>query len=48
MSDDLLALSAAEAGARVRDGELSAAELFEFWRGRAAGRRARVLPLGGR
>ena len=37
MSEDLLALSAAEAGARVRAGELSAAELFEFWRERAAG-----------
>ena len=37
MSDDLLALSAAEAGALVRAGELSAAELFEFWRARAAG-----------
>ena len=33
---------------RVRAGELSAAELFEFWRERAAGRRARLLPLGGR
>ena len=37
MSGDLLALSAAEAGARVRAGDLSAAELFEFWRARAAG-----------
>ena len=37
VSEDLLALSAAEAGARVRAGELSAAELFEFWRERAAG-----------
>ena len=37
MSGDLLALSAAEAGALVRAGEVSAAELFEFWRERAAG-----------
>ena len=37
MSVDLLALSATEAAARVRAGELSAAELFEFWRERAAG-----------
>ena len=35
MSDELLSLSAVEAGARVRAGELSAAELFEFWRARA-------------
>ena len=37
MSQDLLELTGAEAAARVRGGELSAAELFEFWRGRAAG-----------
>ena len=37
MSADLLALSAAEAGVRVRAGDLSAGELFEFWRARAAG-----------
>jgi aspartyl-tRNA(Asn)/glutamyl-tRNA(Gln) amidotransferase subunit A len=37
VSGDLLALSAAEAGALVRAGEVSAAELFEFWRERAAG-----------
>ena len=37
MTADLLALSGAEAGALVRAGELSAAELFEFWRQRAAG-----------
>ena len=36
VSSDLLDLTAAEAGARVRDGELSAGELFDFWRGRAA------------
>jgi aspartyl-tRNA(Asn)/glutamyl-tRNA(Gln) amidotransferase subunit A len=35
VSDELLTLSAVEAGARVRAGELSAAELFEFWRARA-------------
>ena len=37
MSHELLTLSAAESGALVRAGTLSAAELFEFWRGRAAG-----------
>jgi aspartyl-tRNA(Asn)/glutamyl-tRNA(Gln) amidotransferase subunit A len=37
VSQDLLDLTGAEAAARVRGGELSAAELFEFWRGRAAG-----------
>jgi aspartyl-tRNA(Asn)/glutamyl-tRNA(Gln) amidotransferase subunit A len=37
MSDELLALTAAEAGRRVRAGELSADELFAFWRERAAG-----------
>jgi aspartyl-tRNA(Asn)/glutamyl-tRNA(Gln) amidotransferase subunit A len=33
---DLPALTAAQAGERVRSGELSAAELFELYRGRAA------------
>ena len=37
MSDDVLGLSAAAAGARVQAGELSAAELFSAWRERAAG-----------
>jgi aspartyl-tRNA(Asn)/glutamyl-tRNA(Gln) amidotransferase subunit A len=37
MSDELLALTAAQAAERVRAGDLSAAELFEFWRERAAG-----------
>ncbi len=37
MSDELLQLTAAQAAERVRSGDLSAAELFEFWRGRAAG-----------
>ncbi len=36
MSADLAELTGAEAAARVRDGELSASELFDFWRGRAA------------
>ncbi len=36
MSSDLLELTAAAAAERVRAGELSAAELFEFWRERAA------------
>lgn len=37
MTDDLLALTAAQAAARVRAGDLSADELFAFWRERAAG-----------
>jgi aspartyl-tRNA(Asn)/glutamyl-tRNA(Gln) amidotransferase subunit A len=37
VSDELLELSAAQAAERVRAGELSAAELFELWRVRAAG-----------
>ncbi|MBN1528187.1 MAG: Asp-tRNA(Asn)/Glu-tRNA(Gln) amidotransferase subunit GatA [Thermoleophilaceae bacterium] len=37
MSRELLELSAAEAARRVRAGDLSASELFEFWRGRAEG-----------
>ena len=36
MSDELIALSAAEAAARVRAGELDPAELFEAYRARAA------------
>ncbi len=36
MSDDLLSLTAAEQAAKIDAGELSAAEAFEFWRGRAA------------
>ena len=35
MSADLLALSGAAAAARVRAGELSAGELFDFYRERA-------------
>jgi aspartyl-tRNA(Asn)/glutamyl-tRNA(Gln) amidotransferase subunit A len=35
MSEELLALTAAQAAGRVRAGEVSAAELFEFWRARA-------------
>jgi aspartyl-tRNA(Asn)/glutamyl-tRNA(Gln) amidotransferase subunit A len=34
---DLLALTAVQAAAKVRAGDLSAAELFDFWRGRAQG-----------
>jgi aspartyl-tRNA(Asn)/glutamyl-tRNA(Gln) amidotransferase subunit A len=37
MSDDLLSLTAAQAAQRVRAGELSATELFAFWRDRAQG-----------
>jgi aspartyl-tRNA(Asn)/glutamyl-tRNA(Gln) amidotransferase subunit A len=37
VSGDLLDLTAAQAAERVRAGELSAAELFDFYRGRAAG-----------
>ena len=37
MSADLAEITGAEAAARVRDGELSASELFDFWRQRAAG-----------
>jgi aspartyl-tRNA(Asn)/glutamyl-tRNA(Gln) amidotransferase subunit A len=36
VSPDATELAAAEAGARVRSGELSATELFELWRDRAA------------
>jgi aspartyl-tRNA(Asn)/glutamyl-tRNA(Gln) amidotransferase subunit A len=35
VSGDLLALSAAETARRVQAGELPAAEVFDFWRGRA-------------
>ena len=37
MSDELLALTAAEQAARIEAGDLGAAEAFEYWRGRAAG-----------
>ena len=37
MTAGLVELTAAAAAERVRAGDLSAAELFEFWRGRAAG-----------
>jgi aspartyl-tRNA(Asn)/glutamyl-tRNA(Gln) amidotransferase subunit A len=37
VSDELLQLTAAQAAERVRSGDLSAAELFDFWRERAAG-----------
>jgi aspartyl-tRNA(Asn)/glutamyl-tRNA(Gln) amidotransferase subunit A len=36
MSDEILKLTAAQAAERVRAGELSAAELFELYRGRAS------------
>ncbi|MEA2365727.1 MAG: aspartyl-tRNA(Asn)/glutamyl-tRNA(Gln) amidotransferase subunit, partial [Thermoleophilaceae bacterium] len=36
MSDELLTLTAAAQAARIEAGELSAAEVFEYWRGRAA------------
>ena len=36
MSDDLIALTAAQAAERIRDGEIEAAELFEAYRSRAA------------
>ncbi|HEU0024679.1 MAG TPA: amidase family protein, partial [Thermoleophilaceae bacterium] len=36
MSEALLELTAAQAGERVRSGRLAAAEVFEFWRERAA------------
>ncbi len=35
MSDELLTLTAAQQAARIGAGELSAAEAFEYWRGRA-------------
>ena len=34
---DLLALTAAQQAELIASGEVSAAEVFEFWRGRAAG-----------
>jgi aspartyl-tRNA(Asn)/glutamyl-tRNA(Gln) amidotransferase subunit A len=37
VSDELLALSAAAQADRIASGEVSAQEVFEFWRGRAAG-----------
>jgi aspartyl-tRNA(Asn)/glutamyl-tRNA(Gln) amidotransferase subunit A len=36
VSDELLALTAAEQAARIESGEVSAAEVFDYWRGRAA------------
>ncbi|MET0810787.1 MAG: amidase family protein, partial [Thermoleophilaceae bacterium] len=36
MSDELLSLTAAEQARRIEAGEVSAAEVFEYWRGRAA------------
>jgi aspartyl-tRNA(Asn)/glutamyl-tRNA(Gln) amidotransferase subunit A len=36
VSDELLTLTAAAQAARIEAGELSAAEVFEYWRGRAA------------
>jgi aspartyl-tRNA(Asn)/glutamyl-tRNA(Gln) amidotransferase subunit A len=35
VSDELLTLSAAEQAARIAAGEVSSAEVFEYWRGRA-------------
>jgi aspartyl-tRNA(Asn)/glutamyl-tRNA(Gln) amidotransferase subunit A len=37
VSDELLGLTVAQQAARIEAGELSAAEAFEYWRGRAAG-----------
>jgi aspartyl-tRNA(Asn)/glutamyl-tRNA(Gln) amidotransferase subunit A len=37
VSDELLGLTAAEQAARIEAGEVSAAEVFDYWRGRAAG-----------
>ncbi len=45
---DLLALTAGRQAERIRAGEVSGEEVFEFWRERARGRRARLVPLGGR
>ncbi|HVG74632.1 MAG TPA: amidase family protein, partial [Thermoleophilaceae bacterium] len=36
MSDELLSLTAAEQARRIESGEVSAAEAFDYWRGRAA------------
>ena len=36
MSDELVNLTAAQQAAKIEAGELSAGEVFEFWRGRAA------------
>ena len=37
MSDELLGLTAAEQAARIEAGDVSAGEVFDYWRGRAAG-----------
>jgi aspartyl-tRNA(Asn)/glutamyl-tRNA(Gln) amidotransferase subunit A len=37
VSDELLGLTAAEQAAKIESGEVSAAEVFDYWRGRAAG-----------
>jgi aspartyl-tRNA(Asn)/glutamyl-tRNA(Gln) amidotransferase subunit A len=37
VSDELLGLTAAEQAARIEAGEVSAIEVFDYWRGRAAG-----------
>jgi len=37
VSDELLTLTAAEQAARIEAGEIAAAEVFDYWRGRAAG-----------
>ncbi|HEY7455437.1 MAG TPA: amidase, partial [Thermoleophilaceae bacterium] len=37
MSGELLTLTAAEQAARIESSDVSAAEVFEYWRGRAAG-----------
>ena len=37
MSDELLTMTAAEQAAKIGAGDVSAAEAFDFWRGRAAG-----------
>jgi aspartyl-tRNA(Asn)/glutamyl-tRNA(Gln) amidotransferase subunit A len=37
VSDDLLTMTAAEQAAKIDAGEIGAAEVFEYWRGRAAG-----------
>ena len=37
MTDELLGLTAAKQAARIESGDVSAAEVFEYWRGRATG-----------
>jgi aspartyl-tRNA(Asn)/glutamyl-tRNA(Gln) amidotransferase subunit A len=37
VTDELLGLTAAQQAAKIDAGEVSAAEVFEYWRGRAAG-----------